>query len=159
MATPLACMIAELLVQLEPWLNLTGYAGLITTCEPADGNTPDCEVEDGVTVLGFVATGHGFCVSEDDFDAIALLMLDEGDCVGICQFVQTWSGKRFEISGYDEVNFCVLTVGDVRPYIRAGDVVNVYAFDSEVCPPPDSVHIGTYPALRICVCPCIETGA
>ena len=138
---------------LEWWLQVTGWSGVFTMCEPADAVAPDCAIE--VTVASFVSTGHGFCVSAADYGNIGFAM---AACGELCEFVQFVSGKRLRITGYDGVNECVLLDGDARFYVREGDTVWLYGYDPEAgCPPPDDIHIGSYPSLRICTCPCVDT--
>lgn len=147
------CIPLQWLEHFEWWLRVTGWGGVLTMCEPADAVMPDCAIE--VTVVRFVPTGHGFCVSAADYGDIGFSM---AACSELCEFVQFVSGDRLRITGYDGDNDCVLLDGDARFYVRVGDTVWLYAYDPEAgCPPPDDIHIGQYPALRICTCPCPET--
>lgn len=143
----------EGLEHFEWWLRVSGWGGVLTMCEPADAVVPTCSIE--VTVERFISTGHGFCVSAADYGDIGFAM---AACSELCEFVQFISGGRLQITGYDAENKCVLVNGDARFYVRVGDTVRLYGYDPEVgCPPPDSTHIGSYPALRICTCPCPDT--
>ena len=146
------CIPQQLIEHFEWWLRVSGWGGVLSTYVPADAVTPACEIQ--VTITSFVPTSHGFCVSSSEYAAVVAEM---AGCPAICHFVQFVSGDRLAITAYDAVGECIQLDGDAQLYARMGDTVWVYAYDHVDCPPPASVHIGEYPSLRICVCPCVET--